>query len=96
MTRPFYTGVICDSVTEKFPNDLFLEITFDIVIICTFFLISDEPKFKSETIERSVFSFLNKSGTNNSFFNFWKITSDDIKNDFFPDFLYNVIVTKLS
>lgn len=88
MTRPFYAGVVGDGFSQEITNDLFFEIAFDFVIICTFFLIAGEPKFKSETIEWLILSFLNKSGTNNSFFNFWKITSNNVENNFLPNFLY--------
>ena len=94
MTRPFYVRAWGDGIAKDFSDNLFIKIASDLVIIRTFFLITGKPKFKSETIERLIFSFLYESCTNDSFFNFWSISSNDIKNNFFPDFLYNVIVTK--
>jgi len=94
MTRPFYVRSSGDSIAEDFTDDLFIEVTFNFIIICTFFLISRKPKFKSETVKGSVFGFLHESCTNDSFFNFWSISSDDIENDFLPDFLYHVVVAK--
>jgi hypothetical protein len=94
MTRPFYVSSSGDSIAEDFTDDLFIEVTFNFIIICTFFLISGKPKFKSETVKGSVFSFLHESCTNDSFFNFWSISSDDIENDLLPDFLYHVVVAE--